>query len=181
MEKVHIDFIKQNVPQFYYKRLNLTDLAVGYFIIPIEQGYAFLLRTMRTKWQTAEGNNVLRVRTKFIQQVRDRTLQNDFYPFGLICTPGTAGFHSDGSGTLVQGVEVYAAPQPADMTAFGFNFSANPVKNNLILNYFYQHQEALDLRIEFQPLSVEQGYVDIVMVGYLIPDLSLGEWGGTND
>lgn len=180
MKKVNIDIVQQNIPQFFYKRFELSLKATGYFIIPIDYGYAYLLRTIRTKWPTnIPGEPVLALsfEAKYIQQHASRELQNRSYRQDLISTPGTAGKTTNGTGAFIQGVFSAPAPAPFDAKGFNINFSANPVKNNVVLDYFYQRREALDLRINFDIMNTRVGqYVDVLLCGYYIPDLTLKEW-----
>ena len=177
MQEVKIDVVRQNVPQFYYKRLDVNNLALGYFIIPIDIGYAYLLRTVKTKYSVwVEEVSLLSMKVEFIQQHAGRELQSEPIPFNLFSTPNNAGATLN-NGVATPGVTVNAAPQPVDNTAFDVNFSANPVKNNMILNYFYQRREDLYLKISFEPEVIRNsGYIDILLCGYLIPDFTVKEW-----
>ena len=72
MEKVNIDIVQQNVPQFFYKRFEMSLKAIGYFIIPIDYGYAYLLRTIKTKWSTnipGEPASGLIFEAKYIRRI----------------------------------------------------------------------------------------------------------------
>lgn len=172
LEPLDYDALRGQIPAYFYKRLNLNARPQEYFIIPIDYGYTYLLRSIRTKWSWKGGAIEIVTRNEleifFIQQIADRTLQNQKYPARLISTPGES--------------EVLAVPVPppavpdANPPPFGINFTATPVKNNIILNYYYQHREDLDLRLYINPVTSSDGYVDMLLIGYYIPDKNLELW-----
>lgn len=166
-----IDTLTQQVPAWFYKRISLFQKYQEYFLIPIDYGFAYLLRSIRTKWSetnTPNGAIIARnLKIEFVQSHAARMLQNAPYPARLISTPAEPG------------VVIAAAPAPYDQTAFGVNMTATPVKNNIILNYVYQRRETLDARLRFDiiPIGFEQdAYVDILFDGYYVPDRVLDEW-----
>lgn len=170
-ERIDVDELRQQVPAFFYKRFDLSTAINGYFLIPIDWGFAYLLRSIRTKWQAVnEGNGFSKLRQiliEFTQNTSARNLQDIQYPVRLISTPAESG------------VTAYAAPMPVDNDGFGVNFTATPVKNNLLLNYVYQHRETLDARIQFDVRDSGSNYdmvVDLLFIGYYLPERSLDEW-----
>lgn len=169
MKPLDFDSIRSQIPAFFYKRIDLTSKPQEYFIIPIEYGFCYLLRSIRTKWNHDIRIGLPELQLFFIQQIADRTLQNERYAADLVCTP-----NNDGSVRAVA-VPVVVPPDP-NPPPFGINFTATPVKNNIILNYYYQRREALDLRVYFEPISSSLGYVDILFIGYYIPDKHLEMW-----
>lgn len=168
MKPLDYDALRGQIPAYFYKRLDLTLKPQEYFIIPIDYGFTYLLRSVRTKWSHDPRFAMPELRLYFIQQIAERPLQNQNYPANLICTPGNAGVQ-------VFYVPVVVPPDP-NPPPFGVNFSAEPVKNDITLNYYYQRREDLDLRIYFQPVSLGLGFVDILFVGYYIPDKNLDMW-----
>ena len=168
---LNVDDLRQQVPAFFYKRLNLFQKLQDYFLIPIDYGYAYLLRSIRTKWSefnSPNGSIVVRNgKLEFIQSYAGRPLQNEPYPARLISTPAESG------------VTITTAPAAVDQDAFGVNMTATPVKNNILLNYLYQRRETLDLRFRFDitgsSLQIDS-YVDVLFEGYYIPDRTLDEW-----
>lgn len=168
---LNVDELRQQVPAFFYKRLDIFQKAKDYFLIPIDYGYAYLLRSIRTKWSeynSPNGSIVVRDgKIEFVQSYAGRPLQNVPYPARLISTPAETG------------VTITPAPSPVDQDAYGVNMTATPVKNNIILNYLYQRRETLDLRFLFSVVGSAlqiDSYVDILLEGYYIPDRISGEW-----
>jgi len=184
MQKINIDIIRQSIPMFFYKRIKWAKNEITtYLVIPIDIGYNYLLRTIRTKWNShlqldSPPHLAVRMRAGFIQQHANRELQNLRYDLSLISTPGTDGKVSNGTGTLQQGVQIITETIPVDLKNFGVNFSATPTQNNIILNHYYQRRESLDLRLEFTAYPTREGafYGDILLEGYYIPDRSRQEW-----
>jgi hypothetical protein len=168
---LNVDELRQQVPAFFFKRFDLFNKAVVYFLIPIDYGFAYLLRSIRTKWQElsdangASKNRNLKI--EFVQSYAGRTLQNERYPARLISTPAEPG------------VTVIGAPAPYDNTAFDVNMTATPVKNNILLNYVYQRRETLNCQLRFDVIQLTgelDTYIDILFEGYYIPDRILDEW-----
>jgi len=162
-----IDALRAQIPAFFYRRVDLTQKPQEYFIIPIDYGFNFLLREIRTKWpkytneKIAISTNQLGI--AFIQSHASRPLQNEPYPARLISSPAESGVY-------------FVAETPPDPPPGGINFAATPVKNNLKLNYYYQHREAIDLRVQFTPINDENGFCDVLCCGYYIPDEHLDMW-----
>lgn len=181
--KLDVDALRQQVPAFFYKRFDLQSKAFDYFLIPIDIGYTYLLRSIRSKFSESDvGDPEIRqeLLIKFIGTIADRTYQNIEYPARLICTPAESGFEfMAGPARRQVTVQTVAAPSPVDQEAFGVNFTATPVKNNLILNYYYQRRDTLNLPLRFQITNTQPGqvYVDILFIGYYMPDEDLPEWG----
>lgn len=171
-ELLNPDVLKEQVPAWFYKRMSLFGKPIGYFLIPIDIGFSYLLRSIRTKWQGDSRPNgtqsYRQLKIEFVQSNADRLLQNDPYYLSLISTPAQPG------------VEVVAAPSAYDQTAFGVNMTATPVKNNLILNHLYQRRETLDARLKFKTTITAgfetEGIVDILFQGYYLPDRRADEW-----
>ena len=171
-EKINVDVIRQQIPAFFWKRLDLRFKAEDYFLIPIDVGFNYLLRSIRTKWQPindANGSSRYRnIKLEFIQSYAGRLLQNEPYFARLISTPAEAG-----------PVVASAAISPVDQGALGVEMTATPVKNNLILNYVYQRRETLSSRLRFDinvSGSLQDTIVDILFIGYYMPDRILDEW-----
>jgi len=184
LKKINIDIIRQSVPMFFYKRIKWAkNELTTYLIIPIDIGYTYLLRSIRTKWNShlrldSPPHLAVRMNAGFVQQHANRELQNLRYDQSLISSPGTDGKVTNGTGILQQGVQVITETNPVDLKNFGVNFSATPVQNNVILNHFYQRKESLDLRLEFSAYPTREGsfFGDILLEGYYIPDNYLEQW-----
>lgn len=161
---IHWDSIRAQIPAWFYMRLDANAKSTQYFIIPIPVGFNYLLREVRTKWPEIDTSRVLEVFAHFVYTTSERTLQQEDYPIRLISTPGRSN------------VQAFAAPSPVNNDIFGLNFTATPPKNNIVLNYYYQRKENLDLRVNFVPKNIELGYVDILFQGYLMPDEDVDIW-----
>lgn len=165
-EPLDWDTIRAQTPGWYFQRFDLSNTRTGYFIVPIPVGFCYLLRSVRTKWPDIESNLSLEVEGQFTDTTADRTKQNVAYPLSLISTPGK------------DGVSVVTAPAPVNMDNFGVCFTATGPKKNITLNYYYQRRGNLDVRINFNVIgSLELGYVDILFIGYLMPDKDVDFWG----
>lgn len=168
-EMLPYDILRQQVPAFFYRRLEVAGGAglKHYLNIPIAQGYVYLLREV--SWRSSfylaiDSVGVNDLRLEFVKSTRGRLLQNIPYPAGLISTPA------------YQFAPFSAAPAPVDNTAFSVNPDANPpLKNRLILNYLYQHKELIEVRWVNQG-SGHVSWIDTLLCGYYIPEKSLSQW-----
>lgn len=167
-QTLDIDYLKQQVPAWFFRRLTSNSINKYIdFLIPIDWGYGYLLRSIKSKWRDVAGAgepNSGHLDIKFIKTTRARELQNDYYPVRLISTPGE------------NGVNFVAAPNPVDNDIFSKCFAATPVKNVLILNYYYQYRETMYIKLLIGGLIEQDNYVDILLDGYYIPEKSLPLW-----
>ena len=163
--KLDIDLLRQQVPAWFYKRFDLTAGGTKFdYTIPIDYGFGYLLRSINTKWPEMEGETLhSKYSIEFIITSRGRILQNVPYPIRLISTPAEVG------------VTVNAAPVPVDNDIFSVCFKATPVKNRILLNYYYQYRETIYIRID-TIFSTELNYFDLVLDGYYIPEKILDLW-----
>lgn len=168
-QTLDVNYLKQQVPAWFYRRISSQpDINKQVdFLVPIDWGYGYLLRSIKTKWQDKQGAGEPdsgNLDIKFIRTTRGRELQNDFYPVRLISTPAEPG------------VTVVAAPAPVDNDIFSVCFTATPVKNVIILNYYYQYRETIYIKLLIGG-EIEQGaYVDMLLDGYYIPEKNLPLW-----
>lgn len=163
------DVLRQQVPIMIYKRFELPAGKIKTFFIPtIDAGYSFLLRecSFRTSLITDIGA-INSSSIEFIHTTRGRELQNIPTPLNLISTPG------------YQENEFRAAVAPVDDTAFNVSGNATPVvKNRLILNYLYQRNETIKIKLGNVLNTTATGhYLDLLAIGYYIPDTTLELWG----
>jgi len=167
-EILDYDILRQQTPVMIYKRLTVPFGDTTFEYMPtIDEGYSFLLREIRWKsnmQDVSDGVANYDVRLEFIRSLRGRELQNVPLPPGLFSTPGKQyGLFA-------------AAPAPVDMDIGGQVADAVPVvKNNLFLNYLYQHRETIKIRLS-NPAAGADGKLDLVLIGYQIPDTTLDLW-----
>lgn len=144
-------------PYFVYKRITLTR-PVEYFFHEIDYGFNYFLRYLIVKYPEIDvtgANYGPHLRFEAVERAINRRVQNTPIPFELVSTPGSAG------------VQINAANQ---MTATG-------PKNQKKLNVLYPYRDNIEFSISGQN-GTEPELVDIVTVGYLIPNENLSMWGG---
>lgn len=174
-EKLNYDLLRQQVPQMIWKRFPLPPAGgITFFFYKVETGFCFLLREYNFKSSVfssvQETNFPNNVTIEFIQTTRSRQLQNVPRVPTLESTPG------------YQQLAYAGAFAPVDFGAYGVCADALPqVKNRMICNYLYQRDENIKIKIyntNYAGGEVVAGqFVDIVVVGYYIPDKLLELWG----
>lgn len=149
-------------PYFIYKRIQLTSVK-AFFLHPIDYGFDYLLRNIIVKYPEVDStgaNYGPKLRFESVETSASRRVQNVPIPFELVTTPGSAG------------VQINAALQ---MTATGPNAKK-------MINVVHPYRDNIHIEITGQNGTLPV-IVDIVTVGYLIPNKNLSMWGddgGTN-
>ncbi len=171
MDFLHFDVQRQQVPFMYYKRFQVTpgiaqQLPIVW-TIPLDKGYGFLLR--RLSGQAAklqpEESKVPVVSIKLFDTKRGREWQNVAYPRRLVLTPGNIGVSSP-------------QPSPVDLDGFGIGMTDEPVKNQLTYNKYYAYRQTVkvEMYINSVPELIRIMWIDLILDGYLIPELGLEQW-----
>jgi hypothetical protein len=169
-EFLQFDDVSQQVPYMLWKRFLIEgrDGIKFNFTPQLPHGYGFLLREIMHKgtfYATSNGAApVIQDKIELLQKLNYTELQSEPYPVDLISTPGWS--------------DVYYHPAPAPVDAGALNVCADcnpPVKNKIILNVFYQHNEAIEVLIQ----RYNSGFLchfDLLLFGYLIADKKLAMW-----
>lgn len=147
-------------PYFIYQRLTLTN-TVEHFLFPVDYGFNYLLRDIVTKYPEVDAAGATfgpDLSFTPVHTYQSRKTSNVPVPFGLVSTPGSAG------------VQVNAAAQ---MTATG-------PKNQKKFNVIFPYRDSIHIEITGQN-GTTPVLVDIVLVGYLIPNRELSMWGGNTN
>lgn len=169
LNTLDIETLSTQWPQLIYKRLQTIGAPVK-FLEPLPFGYGFILIDLRTQWAFKTDNDILlpELKVEFKKTVGSKMLQALPYWLNHVSTPGNQDT-----------VEAQAEPSPVDNNNFGVAFEAKSVKNQIRYNEYYQYREVIDLQLLYDThnaLPTDQ-YIDIVLVGYYVPDTTLGVWG----
>ena len=151
------DLLREGQPWFLYKRVSLVD-PVGYCFFPLEYGFWYLLRKVNMKYadtDVAGANRTNRLNVEAILRGTNKIPQNEPIPFDLLSSPGPAGVAPGAGGQL----------------------TATGVKTSKLLNTLYPFRDNIELYVTGQQTSLP-AFVDIVCIGYLIPEKSFHMWEG---
>lgn len=173
-ERLNFDHLRQQVPQMIWKRFPLpTRGGISYFLHKIDSAYAFLLREYNFKSSvfssTQDTGHPNSVNLEFIHTTRGRNLQDIPREPTLESSPG------------YQQIAYAGAFLPVDGGAYNVCADAIPqVKNRMICNYLYLRNENIKIKIHNTDYSggdiVATQFVDIVLIGYYIPDPESIDW-----
>lgn len=147
-------------PYFIYQRLTLIN-TVEHFLQSVDFGFDYLLRNLIVKYPEVDAAGATfgpDLSFTPVNSYADMKTSNFPVPFGLVATPGSAG------------VQVNAAAQ---MTATG-------PKNQKKFNVVFPYRDRIHIEITGQN-GTTPVLVDIVLVGYLIPNRELSMWGGNTN
>lgn len=175
-----LEIDRQAVPFFYWKRFFLIPpfgqaSPVQYFSFPLNAGYGFLITEMFHKSQSQPGGLI---KIEFVSIARSREYQLKPFYSRLISTPGdqrepTA---ADPAGTVYYAV----SSSPVDQGALGRSATAGGPKNRVPLYIMYQYNENVMVKCKIDSTNytnlAEPTFLDIVLSGYLIPEISLLQW-----
>ena len=171
LEELVTDNELEQWPYVYYKRFVTNGREPLKFLEPLDFGYGFLLIDLRSKWEDDIDQSAImpKLNIEFTKIIGAKKLQISPYNLANYSTPG----HS--------GVNAVAAPLPVDNNGFNINFTATPVKDNIRYNEFYLSRENIDIDLNFLGnvlVQERQFYIDLCLVGYLVPNETLDVWGG---
>lgn len=163
---------RQAIPNWQYTRMEIVA-AQQTVLYQIPIGYAYMLERVLSKWPDRDANPptiaIPQVLVELTEVVRERSRQNVAYRLRLISTPAEPG------------VVVSAAPSPVDLDNFGVEFTATPVKKQEpVGGIIFAYGSNVELKVtgqQFVAGTWRPQYVDIVLVGYSIPEKSLIMWG----
>lgn len=151
-------------PYFVYERLALA--ARVYTVYQVPYGYNYCLRRIVARWPL---RNVLAgvIRDALLVEVvhtaANLRRQNDALPLTLITSPA--------------GESEYPATEPS--APLGLSASAASLQSTKFLNYVAVFGDAI--RLEIVPEAGTGAkcpeFVDVVLMGYLLPESSLAMWG----
>lgn len=147
-------------PWFLYKRVPLTT-PTGYCFFEIEYGFWYLLRKIHIKY--AEFNSVAalygpRLSVEAILRGTNKVPQNVPIPFDLISTPNQSG---------------------VDINVALGEMTATAPKASKMLNILYPFRDNVEFYVTGQNVPAGMPpFVDIMAVGYLIPESSFHMWEG---
>lgn len=182
MVKFNLDIAKNVLPYFIYKRIALAHFR-EYFSFKIDYGFGYWLRSVRVKYPeiapalagiygTPAGTEKQspKVKLEFFDNANYKARQPSPFTAELVSTPGSDRCYS------------YAAPSPVDADIFNLNFSAAPaVKSISNLNFLYRYGDVIRIDITGQEAQSGQwtpDYMDLLLVGYYVPQSSFEMYGG---
>lgn len=155
---VPINFTKQPIPYFLYKRIRLNHYR-EYFVFRIPYGYGYFLRRFAYKYPEFSGSSFCPpLSFEFFDKAANHSRQLEPITGENLSSPGCAGK-----------VQSSAAPAAVDQNIFGLNFTATQPKFSKTLNYFFPNNDTLEIHITGQDLTLP-GYVDIMLQGFYIAD-----------
>ena len=156
-----LDALKDCQPYYIYKRVQLTS-PTGYFLNPIDYGFWYLLRRVHVKFPEVDTAGAVfypQLNLYVVERGSNKIPQNTPIPFRLFCTPTS------------EGVTVTAGNQ---LTATG-------PKNAKLLNKVLPFRDNIEFYISGQNPIGNPPFIDIVCIGYMIPERKLYMWeGGKN-
>lgn len=152
------DILRESQPYYIYHRVQLTS-PTGYFFQAIDYGFWYLLRRVHVQFPEIDAAGAVYYPTLnvySVERANNRIPQNVPIPFRLFCTPGS------------EGVQPTAGNQ---LTATG-------PKNAKLLNVVYPYRDNIELYISGQNPIGNPAFVDIALIGYLIPAKDFKMWEG---
>lgn len=166
LDRIKIDPNSEAVPNYIFKRLNLTHFR-EYFVHQFDNGWNYLLRQVVIKWpeitHPVGGLTVgPQLYFEFFSESGSLTRQAQPLPGQLFTSP--AGYD----------VEVSAAPLPVDTDCFSVNFTAQAPKYVAKINWLFPYKGALRIDITGQAgAPIVPAYVDIFLMGYNVIEKNL--------
>lgn len=154
-----LDSIRESQPYFIYKRI-LLNTPTARFLHTIDYGFWFLLRKIICKYPQVDVTGAIfgpNLRFETYQTAANKFPQNVPIPFELVSSPGSTGVTIDAAG----------------------NMTATPVKNAKLQNVVHPYRDTIDIRITGQNLTTPT-QIDIMLLGYYLPEKSLKMWSGNN-
>ena len=162
-ERIEIDPEAQALPYIFYRRVKIEH-STEHINFDIPAGHDFFMYGFNFKHDD-HGRNIL---LEVWEHGSGRACQYNPIPPRLLSTPGEAG-----------GVIAAIEAAPCDLTGYGINFTATPRKHITKLSQFFQYQSGICLRLTGQFFDIRTwnpSYVDIALLGKLIPRASLPAW-----
>lgn len=157
-----LDLLRDGQPWFLYKRVPTTT-PTGYCFFPLEYGFWYLLRKVNVKFAETNAAKTVFANSLNVEAIlrgTNKIPQNEPIPFNLLSSPGSAGVSPSVSGQ--------------QQTATG-------VKNSKLLNTLYPFRDNIELYVTGQGGASLPAFIDIVCIGYLIPEKSFYMWQGGKD
>lgn len=166
MKSYHMDLFdatraRSVYPNFVYQRINLIA-GNNWFLFPIDSGYWFWMRGIRAKWPEIDTAGLVFAPEIFIQineSSRNRVHQNAPVPIRLIATPASNNVQINATGEL----------------------TATGVTSAKMLNEIRPARDNITFIITGQNATPFPAWIDIVVIGYMIPDADFAYWRGSND
>lgn len=182
MVRYNLDIAKNVLPYFIYKRLALGHFR-EYFTFKIDYGFGYWLRSVRVKYPELSPAlaNILgtlagtekqspKIKLEFFDNANFKARQPLPYTAELISSPGSNRCYS------------YAAPSPVDANGFSINLSAAPGPKSVSnLNFLYKYGDVIQIDVTGQESQSGQwtpDYMDLLLVGYYVPQGSFEMYGG---
>lgn len=170
---LNFDLQRQQIPYIYYKIFQIVPTTQAQRItwtIPLDKGYGFLLRRLGGIYglinsEVPNSRYPPLVKIELFDTTRGRTWQNESYPLRLVLTPGDQGYWA-------------IQPNNVDLNNFGIMFKAEPVKNKITYNNYYAYRQTIKVEMNVEPFPVVTSglYIELLLDGYLIPELGLEQW-----
>lgn len=154
------DILRESQPYYIYQRVSLTG-PEGYFFHAIDYGFWYLMRRLHCVWsQDNLVANFPELSVNFNLRASNKWPQNVPTPLRLFATPNN--------------------PTVRQTALTTRTFSAGP-KNVKLLNIVYPFRDNIEIYVYGQNPPNQPPFVDIMSVGYLIPNEKLYMWEGGKD
>lgn len=146
-------------PLFIYYRVATTGIR-GYFTHRLENGYAYIMRKILGKWAEVDAAGA-----NFAPEIR----------FELFCR-GIGKVHSTPEAITLR---LQSTPGCSGVQlAAGGEVTATAPKSSPLMNILFPYSSTIEIEITGQNTALPlPPWVDIVLVGYLIPEKSVSTWG----
>jgi len=159
LEKLEVQ--RDSQPFYIYKRVMLTS-PTGYFFHAIDYGFWYLLRRIHATFPELDPAGAVtypQLEMYMVEKGSNKIPQNVPIPFRLFSTPGA------------EGVQVNAASQ----------LKATGPKNAKLLNLVFPCRDNLEIYISGQNPIGNPPFIDIALIGYLVPAKEKAMWQGGNN
>lgn len=152
------DILRESQPYYYYQRVQLTS-PEGYFFSAIDYGFWYLLRRVHVQFSEIDPAGAVfypTLNVYFVERANNKIPQNVPIPFRLFCTPNGEGIQGNVANQL----------------------TATGPKNAKLQNVVYPFRDNIELYISGHNPIGNPPFVDIMLIGYLIPAKDFYMWEG---
>lgn len=156
LELQTLDTLRKSQPFYVYKRVMLTS-PEGYFFQAIDYGYWYLLRKIHVQYPEIDPAGAVfypTLNVYMVEKGQNTIPQNVAIPFDLFCTPGNTGIQTNALNQMT---------------------STGP-KNAKLQNKIFPFRDNIELYISGQNPIGNPPFVDITLIGYLIPANDQYQW-----
>lgn len=161
MEKIDVNEMRDVFPYFIYQRVNMIG-AKNPFFFQVEYGFWYYVRRICARWPEIDAAGAVfapEINIEFPESARHITHENMPYPLRIITTPGSHGVQIDLGNNLTANIPVKAFEQ------------------DIVL----LQSDNITFWLSGQNATPFPAWIDILVIGYMIPDSEIDRWKGSND